>query len=109
MKMLPEITVHGNKYTAQDDPVALLDVLRRHLGISTTSGEISLSDSELLTLKAWLLMHAEAMEPGKAVWLEQDGPGPRVLAALGKTEDGRPVVWHPPLPWPFTVPESEKK
>lgn len=107
--MLHEITVHGTKYTAHDDPIVLLDILRRHLGISTDCDDTLLSDNELLTLKAWLLMHAEAMELGKAVWLEQsEGPGSRVLAALGKTEDGRAVVWHPPLPWPFTIPGSEK-
>lgn len=69
----------------------------------TLSDSVLLSDIELFTLKSWLLAHAESMSPGKAVWLEEtvDGSTYKVVAAIGRTEDGSTIVWHEPLPWPF--------
>jgi hypothetical protein len=100
--MLSEITVDGNKYTAADDPLKLLAILRRHLD-QTLGDSLTLSDAQLLSLKSWLLEHAESMSPGKALWLEEsiNGISYKVVAAIGKTEDGSIIVWHEPLPWPF--------
>lgn len=100
--MLPEINVDGNTYSASDEPLKLLAVLRRHLDQSLDDA-LFLSDKQLLTLKSWLLQHAEKMKPGKALWLEEsdDGVTYKVVAAIGKSDDGSIIVWHEPLPWPF--------
>lgn len=102
--MLNEIHVGGDTYTANDKPLRLLEVLRRHLDKSLLLPEsINLSDGEVLALKSWLLQHAEAMRPGKAVWIEERSRGAksRLVVAIGKTDEGTAIVWHEPLPWPF--------
>ena len=110
--MLAEIVIDQVTYTAKDEPLKLLMVLRRHLDDSLIPPQrITLTDGELLTLKSWLLMHAESMRAGKAVWVEEsiDGRVYKLVAAIGKTPAGEPIVWHPPLPWPFDFTnESEK-
>ena len=108
--MLSEIRVDGRSYTASDDPLQLLAILRRHLDPSLDDC-ISLSDLQLLTLKSWLLEHAEKMSPGKALWLEEtvNGETYQVVAAIGKTEDGSTIVWHTPLPWPFGFKNESRK
>jgi hypothetical protein len=100
--MLNELRVDGKIYTENDDALSLLRVLRRHLD-QTLPDSIYLQQDELFTLKSWLLHHAESMKRGKAVWLEEstDGTLYRLVAAVGKTDDGSSVVWHEPLPWPF--------
>lgn len=100
--MQPEINVDGTTYTAADAPLKLLGVLRRHLD-QTLHNSVFLKPQELLALKSWLLKHAEQMSPGKALWLQEtsDGETFRVVAAIGKTDDGEIIVWHEPLPWPF--------
>jgi len=102
--MLSEITIAGQTYSAKDKPLRLLEILRRHLDKSLLIPEsVNLSDTEVLTLKSWLLEHAEAMNPGKAIWIEERSYGDksRLIVAIGKTEEGAAVVWHDPLPWPF--------
>lgn len=100
--MLEEIVIGGEKYTAQNEPLRLLGLLRRHLD-QTLPDSVVLSQEQLLTLKAWLLAFAESMKPGKAMWLEEtyDGRMTKLVAALGKTDKGECIVWHEPLPWPF--------
>lgn len=100
--MLSKITVEGTVYTASDEPLKLLSILRRHMD-QTLDDCIQLSNQELFALKGWLVKHAEQMQPGKALWLEEttDGSTYRVIAAIGKSEDGSIIVWHEPLPWPF--------
>lgn len=110
--MLSEIVVDQVTYTSKDEPLKLLMVLRRHLDESLEPPQrIMLSDGELLSLKSWLLMHAESMRAGKAVWVEEsvDGRIYKLVAAIGKTPDGSPIVWHPPLPWPFDFTNESKK
>ena len=100
--MHAQITVDGTTYSAEDPPLKLLGILRRHLD-QTLHNSIFLKPQELLALKSWLLGHAEKMAPGKALWLQEttDGETVKVVAAIGKTDDGSTVVWHEPLPWPF--------
>ncbi|PWT98815.1 MAG: hypothetical protein C5B53_06245 [Candidatus Melainabacteria bacterium] len=102
--MLNEIHVGGDTYTAEDKPLRLLEILRRHLDKSLIVPEsVDLNDREVLALKSWLLRHAEAMKPGKAVWIEERSRGEksRLVVAIGKTDEGTAIVWHEPLPWPF--------
>jgi hypothetical protein len=110
--MLSEIHVGGDTYTSEDKPLRLLEVLRRHLDKSLVLPEsVNLSDGEVLALKSWLLQHAEAMKPGKAVWIEERcrGEKSRLVVAIGKTDDGTAIVWHEPLPWPFNSdPENRR-
>jgi hypothetical protein len=109
--MLGQIVVDGVNYTAKDEPLKLLMILRRHLDSSIIEPALKLSDEELFALKSWLLMHAENMRAGKAVWIEESADGKiyRLVAAIGKAPDGNPIVWHPPLPWPFNFSnESER-
>jgi hypothetical protein len=104
--MLSQINVGGDTYTAEDKPLRLLEVLRRHLDKTLLQPEsVNLSDGEVLALKCWLLQHAEAMRPGKAVWIEErtQGEKSRLVVAIGKTEEGTAIVWHEPLPWPFEL------
>jgi len=105
--MLAELNISGRVYTASDDPIELLALLRRHMD-QTLSDSVYLSSEQLLALKGWLLLKAEEMEPGKAIWLEEsvDGGQAKVVAAVGKTDAGNTVVWHTPLPWPFGSAES---
>lgn len=100
--MLNEIVVDGKKYSAGDNALTLLGILRRHLD-QTLVDSVYLQQDELLALKAWLLTHAESMKPGKAVWLEESNDGKlyKLVAAVGKTDEGASIVWHEPLPWPF--------
>ena len=100
--MVSELNVGGCRYTAEDDALKLLAVLRRHMD-QTLNDSLWLTDEQLFTLKSWLLSHAEKMSPGKALWLEEtvDGVTYKVVAAIGKKEDGNIIVWHEPLPWPF--------
>ncbi|HEY9757132.1 MAG TPA: hypothetical protein V6C97_18340 [Oculatellaceae cyanobacterium] len=110
--MLSEIVVDQVTYTAKDEPLKLLMVLRRCLDETLESPQrVTLSDAELLALKSWLLMHAESMRSGKAVWVEEsiDGKIYKLVAAIGKTPAGEPIVWHPPLPWPFDFTNESKK
>ena len=110
--MLAQIVVDDTTYTAQDEPLKLLMILRRHLDQSLVEPQsIHLSDEELLTLKSWLLLHAESMRAGKAVWVEESADGQlyRLVAAIGKTPDGSAIVWHPPLPWPFNFDNESHK
>jgi hypothetical protein len=110
--MLAEIVVDNTTYTAADEPLKLLMVLRRHLDQELIEpSPIQLSDDELLTLKSWLLLHAESMNAGKAVWVEESSDGQlyRLVAAIGKTPDGSAIVWHPPLPWPFNFGNESRK
>lgn len=102
--MLSEFQVDGQTYCASDKPLKLLEILRRHLDKNLIEPEsVNLSDHQVLALKTWLLKHAEAMKPGKAVWIEEKvrSKKSKLIIAIGKTEDGRPIVWHEPLPWPF--------
>jgi hypothetical protein len=100
--MLNELRIDGRMYTENDEPLTLLGILRRHLD-QTLPDSIRLQQDELFTLKSWLLHYAESMKRGKAIWLEEssDGMMYRLVAAVGKTDDGASVVWHEPLPWPF--------
>ena len=100
--MLNEIKIKDTKYGPDNDALTLLGLLRRHLD-QTLSDSIYLQQDELFALKAWLLKHAESMKRGKAIWLEEsdDGKLYRLVAAVGKTEDGSSILWHEPLPWPF--------
>ena len=100
--MLNEIKVSDVKYGPDNDTLTLLGLLRRHLD-QTLGDSIYLQQDELFALKAWLLKHAESMKRGKAIWLEEsdDGKLYRLVAAVGKTEDGSAILWHEPLPWPF--------
>jgi hypothetical protein len=110
--MLSQIVVDAVTYTAKDEPLKLLMVLRRHLDESLNFPQrVMLSDTELFSLKSWLLMHAESMRAGKAVWVEEsvDGVVYKLVAAIGKTPDGDPIVWHPPLPWPFDFTNESTK
>ena len=108
--MLAEIFVDGSTYSATDPPLKLLGVLRRHLD-QTLHNSVSLKPNELLSLKSWLLAHAEQMSPGKALWLQEtsDGESLRVVAAIGKADDGSTIVWHEPLPWPFNFDSESQK
>jgi len=108
--MLSEITVDGSTYKASDDPLKLLAILRRHLD-QTLGDSLTLTDAQLFTLKSWLLEHAEHMSPGKALWLEEtiNGATYKVVAAIGKVEDGNVIVWHEPLPWPFGFKNESNK
>jgi hypothetical protein len=101
--MLTKIVVGADEYAASDEPLKLLMVLKGHLEGSLDRSECELTDNELLTLKSWLLLQAENMQPGKAVWIEEssDGQMYKLVAALGRTPAGEAIVWHPPLPWPF--------
>ena len=105
-----EITVDGETYTSSDDPLRLLGILRRHLD-QTLENSLYLRLDELLALKSWLLTLAEQMHPGKAVWLEESSDGElyRVVAAIGKADDGSSIVWHEPLPWPFSFQNEGRK
>jgi hypothetical protein len=110
--MRSQIVVDDITYTATDEPLKLLMVLRRHLDQHLVEPKpIQLTDEELLSLKSWLLMHAERMRAGKAVWVEEsvDGQIYRLVAAIGKTADGQAIVWHPPLPWPFNFQNESRK
>jgi hypothetical protein len=110
--MLSEILVDNITYTAKDEPLKLLMVLRRHLDESLEKPQrLELSDLQLLTLKSWLLLHAESMRAGKAVWVEESSDGIiyKLVAAIGKAPDGSPIVWHPPLPWPFDFTDESRK
>lgn len=110
--MLGQIVVNDITYTAKDEPLKLLMVLRCHLDQNLTEPpSIKLSEEELFTLKSWLLLHAEGMRAGKAVWVEEstDGQLYRLVAAIGKTPDGNAIVWHPPLPWPFKFENESHK
>ncbi len=110
--MLSEIVVDGNTYTAHDEPLKLLMVLRRHLDQNLIRPQsIQLDEEELFALKSWLLMHAERMRAGKAVWVEEstDGEVYRLVAAIGKAPDGNAIVWHPPLPWPFNFDNQSRR
>ena len=100
--MLSEIIVEGRKYTAIDEALTLLGLLRRHLD-QTLPNSVFLQQDELFTLKSWLLQQAETMKRGKAIWLEEseDGIVYKLIAAVGKTDEGASVLWHEPLPWPF--------
>jgi hypothetical protein len=100
--MLSSISVEGITYHATDEPLQLLGILRRHLD-PTLPNAVTLRPDEVLSLKSWLIDHAERMTPGKAIWIEEsnDGLTYRVVAAIGKTEAGNTIVWHQPLPWPF--------
>ena len=100
--MLREININGTKYGPDNDALTLLGVLRRHLD-QTLPDSVYLQQDELFALKAWLLTYAESMKRGKAIWLEEsdDGKLYRLIAAVGKTEDGSSILWHEPLPWPF--------
>lgn len=100
--MLTEIIVNEEKYGPESGALTLLGLLRRHLD-QTLPDSIYLQQAELFALKAWLLQHAELMSSGKAVWLEEsdDGKTYRLVAAVGKTDNGSSILWHEPLPWPF--------
>jgi hypothetical protein len=109
--MQSKIIVGEKEYQSTDEPLKLLMVLRAHFERSLERESTALNDVELLTLKSWLLMHAESMQPGKAVWLEesQDGQVYKLVAALGRAPDGQSIVWHPPLPWPFDFENESRK
>jgi hypothetical protein len=110
--MQKELDIDGEKYTASDPPLRLLEILRRHLDKTLIDPHaIDLTDFELLTLKSWLLTHAEKMRPGKAVWIEESTSdrNSRLVVALGKADDGTPIVWHDPLPWPFGFGQDSKR
>jgi hypothetical protein len=100
--MRKEIIVNQTKYGPETDALTLLGVLRRHLD-QTVPDSVYLQQDELFALKAWLLGHAETMGRGKAIWLEEsdDGKLYRLVAAVGKTDEGAAILWHEPLPWPF--------
>ncbi len=108
--MLSVLNIDGKSYEASDEPLTLLALLRRHMD-QTLSDSVFLKDDQLLTLKSWLLNHAEQMSPGKALWLEEseDGQVYKVVAAIGKSDDGSVIVWHEPLPWPFDFKNESKK
>jgi len=110
--MTSELNIAGETYTANDPPLRLLEVLRRHLDKTLLSPEsIDLSDVQVFTLKSWLLLHAEKMRPGKAVWIEESTQdrNSRLVVAIGKTDEGTPIVWHDPLPWPFDFGEGSSR
>jgi hypothetical protein len=100
--MLTRFQIDGKEFTAQDEPLKLLALLRRHLD-QTLDDSVYLTPDQLLSLKSWLLSHAEAMSPGKAIWIEESVnlQTYRIVAAIGKKDDGSTIVWHEPLPWPF--------
>jgi hypothetical protein len=102
-RMMKEILVAGEKYKESDQPLRLLDILRRHIDKKLILPEsVHLSDREVLTIKTWLLQHAESMRPGKAVWIEEKMRNKsRLVVAIGRTDEGSPIVWHEHLPWPF--------
>ena len=66
----------------------------------TLPDSVFLQQDELFTLKSWLLQQAETMKRGKAIWLEEseDGIVYKLIAAVGKTDEGASVLWHEPLP-----------
>ncbi len=105
-----EITIAGDSYGQDTEPLVLLNLLRRHLD-QTLPDSVYLKPDQLLTLKGWLLTHAEQMAPGKALWLEEttDTLVTRLVAAIGKKEDGSTIVWHQPLPWPFEFGDESYK
>ena len=109
--MLAKIIIGETEYQQTDEPLKLLMVLRSHFEQALERDSCELSDIELLTLKSWLLLHAEKMKPGKAVWLEEthDGQVYKLVAALGRAPDGQSIVWHPPLPWPFDFENASRK
>jgi hypothetical protein len=110
--MLSEFQVDGQTYCANDKPLRLLEILRRHLDKSLLAPEsVALSDHQVLSLKSWLLQHAESMRPGKAVWIEERARGDKskLVVAIGKTEEGTAIVWHEPLPWPFDSNTGSRK
>ncbi|HEY9679853.1 MAG TPA: hypothetical protein V6C76_17755 [Drouetiella sp.] len=100
--MRNEISINDTKYGPDDDALKLLGLLRRHLD-QTLPDSVYLQQDELFSLKAWLLQHAESMKTGKAIWIEESNDGIifRLVAAVGKTDEGASVLWHEPLPWPF--------
>jgi hypothetical protein len=111
-QMIKELEINGERYTDEDPSLRLLEVLRRHLDKTLLDpAPLHLTDSELFTLKAWLLTHAEKMRPGKAVWIEESTQDRncRLVVAIGKTDAGMPIVWHDPLPWPFGFEKKSRR
>jgi hypothetical protein len=110
--LMDELIICGETYTSQDPPLRLLEVLRRYLDKTLLQPEsIELTDSQVFLLKSWLLLHAEKMRPGKAVWIEEStrDRNSRLVVAIGKTDEGMPIVWHDPLPWPFDFGDTSKR
>jgi hypothetical protein len=110
--MTTELDINGEKYSVEDPSLRLLEILRRHLDKTLLYPEsINLTDNQLLTLKSWLLIHAEKMRAGKAVWIEESTQDRncRLVVAIGKTDEGTPIVWHDPLPWPFGFGKNSKR
>lgn len=104
------IKIGNQSFSQATAPFELLNLLRRHLD-QTLSDSVYLTPNQLLALKGWLLGHAEHITPGKALWLEEtvDSETHRLVAVLGRKEDGTPICWHAPLPWPFNFSSESHK
>ena len=95
------LLVSGTTYSAQSSITELLLLLLSHLD---DDDKTYLSDSQVFTLKSWLLLHAEGLEAGDFSGIqkvvETDPHSYELEAAIGKDENDQCFVWHAPLPWP---------
>lgn len=105
--MLKRLVIDEQIYTKNSDVSDLERLLLQHLGLDRVNDKkIELAESELLTLKSWLIEHTEeSMAKGSYTWVEHGIPGlnggpMEVVFARGQTKAGTVVLWHNPLPWP---------
>jgi hypothetical protein len=104
---MKEIIVDGTVYTEHSEDSDLELLLLQHLGLDRVNDiQITLSDSDLLCLKSWLLRKTEdEVQPGNYSCIRfgipgVDGGPMETVFARGKKKNGEALLWHDPLPWP---------
>jgi hypothetical protein len=67
-------------------------------------GQVSLKDSHVFALKAWLIKRADEFQPNDFLEIgiknKVDPDNIDLLARIGKDDSGQTVFWHQGLPWP---------
>ena len=112
--MLKRIVVNERVYTKNSNDSELEALLLQHLNIDRVSGsKIQLAETELLTLKAWLIKRTEAdVSLGSYSSVAHGIPGlnggpMEIVFARGKSLTGEVILWHEPCPWPRDWPKPQ--
>lgn len=112
--MLKSIVVNNKVYTKNSDDSDLEFLLLQHLGLDRVNDiKIQLAETELFTLKSWLIKRTESnTSPGtyKSVshGIQGLNGGPmEIVFARGKALNGEVILWHEPCPWPKDWPKQQ--